>query len=87
MRGIAAAADGVVNFLKGLQRSSSTSVVDRELVGALGGSFPLVGAYMPNGYPGWATKFLLDALLHQCGAQRTAEGLCGTAASVATTLV
>jgi hypothetical protein len=59
------AADGVVHFLKGVQRTSSTSHVDRDLVGALGGSFPLVGAYMPNGYPGWATKFLLDALLLQ----------------------
>ena len=59
------AADGVVNFLKGVQRTTSSSSVDREVVGALSGSFPLVGAYMPNGYPGWATKFFLDALLHQ----------------------
>ena len=69
------AADAVVNFLKELQRTSSTSAVDREVVGALGGSYPLVGAYMPNGYPGWATKFLLDALLLQHAAQHSRHAI------------
>ena len=66
------AADGVANFLKAVQCTASTSPVDREVVGALGGSFPLFGAYMPNGYPGWATKFFLDALLHQHALQLAA---------------
>ena len=66
------AADGVVNFLKAVQPTASTSGLEREVVGALGGSFPLFGAYMPNGYPGWATKFFLDALLQQHALQLAA---------------
>jgi hypothetical protein len=78
------AADGVVNFLKGVQRTAATSGVDRAVVGALGGSCPLVGAYMPNGYPGWAAKFFLDALLlqhvpHQPGAEPAAIVAAGAA--------
>jgi hypothetical protein len=69
------AADAVLNLLKGVQRTSSASGVDREFVGALGGSLPLVGAYMPNGYPGWATKFLLDALLCQHALENAAAGV------------
>ena len=60
------AADAVLNYLKALQPTND-AVDDGnvEIVGGLGGSFPLVGAYMRNGFPGWATKFYLDALLHQ----------------------
>lgn len=35
------------------------------LVGALAGSFALTGEYMRSGYPNWATKYFLDALLLQ----------------------
>lgn len=60
------AADAVVDYLKALQPTSAPHAKDdREIVGGIGGSFPLVGAYMRNGLPGWATKFYLDALLHQ----------------------
>ena len=59
------AGDGVLDYLKGLQLTDSARSDLPQIVGALGGSFPLVGAYMPNGYPGWATKFFLDALLCQ----------------------
>jgi hypothetical protein len=60
------AGDGVANYLKALQETPSDAPPDLpDLVGGLGGSFPLVGAYMPNGYPGWATKFFLDALMYQ----------------------
>jgi hypothetical protein len=55
-------ADQLVNYLKGLQ------VLDSEnpaLNGAIGGSFPLMGEYMCSGYPNWATKYFLDALLMQ----------------------
>jgi hypothetical protein len=38
---------------------------NRALNGALAGSFPIFGAYMPAGYPNWATKYFLDALLLQ----------------------
>lgn len=33
--------------------------------GALPGSFPILGQYITRGYPNWATKYLLDALLLQ----------------------
>jgi hypothetical protein len=58
------AADAVLNYLKALQPTPSADV-DPDIVGGIGGSFPLIGSYMPNGFPGWATKFYLDALLQQ----------------------
>jgi hypothetical protein len=58
----AKAADRVLNYLKALQPTGSPV---REVVGGIGGSFPLSGAYMRFGFPGWATKFYLDALLWQ----------------------
>jgi hypothetical protein len=61
------AADALVNYLKALQLMASP---DANIVGALGGSFPLVGAYIRLGYPQWATKYFLDALLHQDAFQR-----------------
>jgi hypothetical protein len=71
------AADSVVNYLKALQLTDAGDVTDPESVGAIGGSFPLVGAYMRNGYPGWATKFLLDALLCQERHRRGCEQVHG----------
>lgn len=56
------AADRIVNHLKPLQAMESA---DPGIMGALGGSFPLLGSYMPGGYPNWATKYLLDALMLQ----------------------
>ena len=67
------AGDGVLDYLKGLQLTDSDRADLPQIVGALGGSFPLVGAYMPNGYPGWATKFFLDALLCQHAVDRQAQ--------------
>lgn len=55
-------ADQLVNFLKAQQLMQSE---DAALVGALAGSFPLFGSYMRAGYPNWATKYLLDALMLQ----------------------
>jgi hypothetical protein len=64
------AADRLVNFLKGVQRlSTGNPGVD----GALAGSSPIMGAYMPGGYPNWATKYFLDALMVQ--ARRSGEPL------------
>ena len=59
------AADAVLNYLKALQHTGAGQVANPEIVGAIGGSFPLVGAYMRNGFPSWATKFFLDGLLCQ----------------------
>jgi hypothetical protein len=56
------AADRLVNFLKALQ---TLDLRDAAIHGALAGSFPLLGAYMRAGYPNWATKYLLDALMIQ----------------------
>ena len=55
-------ADRIVNFLKGRQQ---VSYADDNVNGALAGSYPIVGQYMTRGYPNWATKYLLDALLLQ----------------------
>jgi hypothetical protein len=56
------AAERLVNYLKPLQLLNSP---DLALQGALPGSFPLFGDYMTAGYPNWATKYLLDALMLQ----------------------
>lgn len=56
------AADCLVDFLKGVQLMESDNAA---LHGALAGSFPLFGGYMRAGYPNWATKYLLDALMLQ----------------------
>jgi hypothetical protein len=56
------AADALLNFLKALQ------IIDIPITGvqgALSGSFPIVGAYQMLGYPNWATKYYLDALMCQ----------------------
>lgn len=55
-------ADKLVNYLKALQLIQSD---DAAVIGAIAGSFPLLGSYMRTGYPNWATKYLLDALLLQ----------------------
>ncbi|MHB8947772.1 MAG: glycoside hydrolase family protein [Rhodoferax sp.] len=55
-------ADKLLDFLKALQLCQSD---DAAVVGALAGSFPLMGSYMRAGYPNWATKYFLDALLLQ----------------------
>lgn len=61
-RGYADAANRLVNYLKALQRLDCE---DPGVNGAIAGSFPLFGGYMRGGYPNWATKYFLDALLLQ----------------------
>jgi len=56
------AADTLVDALKALQVLDSPL---RAINGAIAGSFPLLGEYMRTGYPNWATKYFLDALLLQ----------------------
>ncbi|HIJ84816.1 MAG TPA: hypothetical protein HPQ00_11540, partial [Magnetococcales bacterium] len=58
-------ADRLVDFLKGLQNITTEHPGIR---GALAGSFPMfLGGYMTAGYPNWATKYFLDALMLQTG--------------------
>lgn len=54
--------DRLLDYLKSLQAIGTPM---EEINGALSGSFPLFGQYMRGGYPNWATKYLLDALLLQ----------------------
>jgi len=58
----ATSANRLVDFLKSLQ---AMDLPNPALNGAIAGSFPLLGEYMRSGYPNWATKYLLDALLIQ----------------------
>lgn len=55
-------ANKLVNYLKALQQLQSE---DKAVVGAIAGSFPLFGGYMRAGYPNWATKYFVDALMLQ----------------------
>lgn len=53
----------LVTFLQGLQNVTTPHPGVR---GGLAGSFPmLTGSYMTAGYPNWATKYFLDALIIQ----------------------
>lgn len=65
-----ATADRLVNYLKALQVRQSE---DPGVVGAIAGSFPLFGSYMRAGYPNWATKYYLDALLLQARAEEVTD--------------
>jgi hypothetical protein len=56
------AADRLMDYLKARQVLAGP---DPGVNGAIGGSFPLLGSYMPAGYPNWATKYFLDGLLLQ----------------------
>jgi len=38
-------------------------ISDNNVYGALPGSFPIWGGYIPYGYPNWATKYFIDSLL------------------------
>lgn len=69
-------ADRIVDFLKALQNVDASNPA---VGGALAGSFPMMGEYMTGGYPNWATKYFLDALMLQ---ERVAS--LATAASAAT---
>ncbi len=48
----------ILNYSYGLAKSL---FVDENSKGAIAGSFPLAGGYMPNCFLSWATKFYLDA--------------------------
>jgi hypothetical protein len=56
------AADRLLNAVKALQTVDSS---DPNINGAIAGSYPLFGGYMRAGYPNWATKYFVDALMLQ----------------------
>lgn len=57
------AADRLVNTLKAIQ---VIHVPDNKAIyGAIAGSLPIFGSYMRGGYPNWATKYFVDALMLQ----------------------
>ncbi len=56
------AGNKLLNYLKSLQVINSK---DENINGTLAGSFPFFGDYMRAGYPNWAAKYLLDALMLQ----------------------
>jgi hypothetical protein len=56
------AAQRLTDWLKAVQELDSG---DPGIDGAIGGSFPLLGDYMTGGFPNWAAKYFLDALLLQ----------------------
>ena len=53
-------ADRLVDFVKATQRLESE---DPEIVGAIAGSYPILGAYITAGFPNWAAKYFIDALM------------------------
>lgn len=52
----------LTNFVKATQLLRSSNEC---MVGAIAGSFPMMGEYMQGGYPNWATKYYVDALMLQ----------------------
>jgi hypothetical protein len=65
-RALEETADRLVDFLKAMQVTQSG---DAGVVGCLAGSFPIFGGYQAGGYPNWATKYFLDALMLQADAK------------------
>ena len=55
-------ANRLVNYLKSLQ---SLKLQYQAVNGAIAGSFPILGEYMRAGYPNWASKYFVDALMMQ----------------------
>jgi hypothetical protein len=62
-RELLASADRILSFVKATQRLDGE---DPNMIGAIAGSYPLLGSYMSGGFPNWATKYFIDALLLRC---------------------
>lgn len=56
-------ADRILSFVKATQRLEGE---DPNMIGAIAGSYPILGGYMTGGFPNWATKYFIDALLLKC---------------------
>ncbi len=52
----------LINFAKATQLLEGEN---EAMIGAIAGSFPIMGDYMVAGYPNWATKYFIDALMLQ----------------------
>jgi len=63
--GDAAFLDVATRLVDGLKARQKLDSGDPAIDGAIGGSFPLLAGYMTAGFPNWATKYYLDALLAQ----------------------
>jgi uncharacterized protein YyaL (SSP411 family) len=50
--------------LQYVMRHQDIDTADPDIHGAIKGSQPLWGRYAPLGYPGWAAKFFVDAMLN-----------------------
>jgi hypothetical protein len=61
-RSFLAPADRVLAFVEATQRLDGE---DANLIGAIAGSYPILGGYKTGGYPNWATKYFIDALLRR----------------------
>jgi hypothetical protein len=59
-REFVADADRLVDFVKATHRLESE---DPDIVGAVAGSYPILGSYITAGFPNWAAKYLIDALM------------------------
>ena len=53
-------AERVMSFVRATQRLEGE---DPNMVGAIAGSYPILGGYMTGGFPNWAAKYFMDALL------------------------
>ena len=52
----------LTNFVKSTQLLSAENSA---MQGAIAGSYPIMGDYMIGGYPNWATKYFIDAVMLQ----------------------
>ncbi len=55
-------ANNLIDFVKATQVLESE---DPNIVGGISGSYPIPGEYMQDGYPNWATKYFIDAVMLQ----------------------
>lgn len=55
-------ANKLTNFVKATQAIATDNPA---IKGAIAGSYPIMGGYMNAGYPNWATKYFIDALMLQ----------------------
>jgi hypothetical protein len=59
-RALAELAHSVLRFVAATQRLEGDNPA---LIGGIAGSYPFLGGYMTAGFPNWATKYFIDALL------------------------
>ena len=60
--GFVEAGNRLTSFVKATQIMSGCN---ENMIGGIQGSYPILGEYMTGGYPNWATKYFIDALMLQ----------------------